>query len=42
MRELKGFVELFGKSDVKNLFEAFMEYTSPELKSYYNELTKEV
>lgn len=42
MRELKGFVELFGKSDVKNLFEAFMEYASPELKAYYDELTKEV
>ncbi len=92
MRELRGFVELFDKNDVKNLFnalssrieyvrmdlyifnagfhvtclysndlemlsigntiytivevpylfEAFMEYASPELKAYYNELTKEV
>jgi hypothetical protein len=90
MRELRGFVELFDKNDVKNLFdalsscieyvrmdlyifdshvaclysndldllsignttytivevpylfEAFMEYASPELKAYYDELTKEV
>lgn len=88
MRELRGFVELFDKNDVKSLFdalsscieyvrmdlyifdsrvtclysndldqlsigntiytivrvpylfEAFMEYASPELKAYYNELTK--
>lgn len=90
MRELRGFIELFDKNDVKNLFntlsscieyvrmdlyifdsrvtclysndlellsiggniytivrvpylfEAFMEYASPELKAYYDELTKEV
>lgn len=90
MRELRGFVELFDKNDVKSLFdalsscmecvrmdlhifdsrvtclhsndldrlsignaicaiarapylfEAFMEYASPELKAYYNELTKEI
>lgn len=48
MRELRGFVELFDKNDVNTivevpyLFEAFMEYASPELKAYYNELTKEV
>lgn len=28
--------------EVPYLFEAFMEYASPELKAYYNELTKEV
>lgn len=94
MRELRGFVELLTKNDVKNLFdalssrieyvrmdlyifndgfhvtclysndleplstmegcamytivevpclfEAFMEYASPELKAYYDKLTKEV
>lgn len=48
---LREFVELFDKNEVKNLFnalssciefEAFMEYASPELKAYYDELTKEV
>lgn len=28
--------------EVPYLFEAFMEYTSSELKAYYDELTKEV
>ena len=28
--------------EVPYLFEAFMEYASPELKAYYDELTKEV
>ena len=28
--------------EVPHLFEAFMEYASPELKAYYDELTKEV
>lgn len=28
--------------EVPYLFEAFMKYASPELKAYYDELTKEV
>lgn len=34
--------DIYAIVEVPYLFEAFMEYASPELKAYYDELTKEV
>lgn len=40
--DLRMFIDLFQEIEVENLFKAFMEYASPELKAYYDEQTKEV
>lgn len=34
--------DIYAIVEVPYLFEVFMEYASPELKAYYDELTKEV